>query len=377
MIVLPITMHDSDFELIIFGPGYGEAILIHLGNDEWIVVDSCLNPVTKRPAVIEYLENQGINPANIKLIAATHWHDDHIRGLHDIVSICPNAKFVISEALNQKEFIKLVSLYSNPLLIESESGLSEFSNIFKFLHFKNKKPMRAIANRILYQKTSEGLNCTISSLSPSDAAILLSNLQMKDLIPSERSDKRRIPTIKPNNSSIVIWINVNNRCILLGSDLEDSTSDEIGWKAILLSDIISEHKAEVFKVPHHGSGTSDNDEIWNKLLIDQPVAILTPFKNGKIILPMYKDLIRINSKSQNSFLTSPNKIQRSKVHKRYLDIEMSIATKSRTAVNPYFGYIKLKTSMNGQNKWDIEMYGDAVKISDLIKGYAISKKKKI
>ncbi len=33
-------------EVSIFGPGKGEPILVHLGRNEWIIVDSCINART-------------------------------------------------------------------------------------------------------------------------------------------------------------------------------------------------------------------------------------------------------------------------------------------------------------------------------------------
>ena len=92
----------------LFGPGYGEGILIHLGSKEWIVVDSCINPETGNSVALEYFETINVDPNSVKLIVATHWHDDHIRGLCDVVRNCKKAEFVISEALIEDEFINLV-----------------------------------------------------------------------------------------------------------------------------------------------------------------------------------------------------------------------------------------------------------------------------
>ena len=34
---------DEEFELTLFGPGYGESIVMHVGAGEWVIVDSCLD----------------------------------------------------------------------------------------------------------------------------------------------------------------------------------------------------------------------------------------------------------------------------------------------------------------------------------------------
>jgi hypothetical protein len=66
----------DELEISIFGPGYGECIVAHLGDNSWFVVDSCIDVYTKRPAALTYFEKIGVNPSvSVKQIIATHWHD--------------------------------------------------------------------------------------------------------------------------------------------------------------------------------------------------------------------------------------------------------------------------------------------------------------
>ena len=67
-------------EVTLVGPGYGECILLHIGNGGWVIVDSCLD-AESRPAALTYFHDMGLNPSEVvRFIVATHWHDDHIRG---------------------------------------------------------------------------------------------------------------------------------------------------------------------------------------------------------------------------------------------------------------------------------------------------------
>jgi glyoxylase-like metal-dependent hydrolase (beta-lactamase superfamily II) len=73
--------HDQ-FEVSIIGPGRGECVILHLGNNDWCVVDSCLDRNSSQPAAVEYLQSLGGDAlGGVRLVIATHWHDDHIRGL--------------------------------------------------------------------------------------------------------------------------------------------------------------------------------------------------------------------------------------------------------------------------------------------------------
>ena len=77
-------------ELTLFGPGFGECAVLHLGADHWIVVDSCQSSQNSSPIALDYLRSLNKDPALcVGLIVATHWHDDHIRGLNELVQACP------------------------------------------------------------------------------------------------------------------------------------------------------------------------------------------------------------------------------------------------------------------------------------------------
>jgi hypothetical protein len=47
----------DEVEIVIFGPGIGEAIAVHIGYNQWLLVDSCRVGNNKRPAALQYLES--------------------------------------------------------------------------------------------------------------------------------------------------------------------------------------------------------------------------------------------------------------------------------------------------------------------------------
>ncbi len=115
----------GDFEVTVFGPGYGESIVLHVGNGAWIVIDSCLDP-DGRPHALRYLESIGVDPSTtVRLIVATHWHDDHVRGLAQMVETCREAAFCCAAALCRKEFLSLVQAIQGRHLSSVGSGLRD------------------------------------------------------------------------------------------------------------------------------------------------------------------------------------------------------------------------------------------------------------
>jgi glyoxylase-like metal-dependent hydrolase (beta-lactamase superfamily II) len=86
-------------EVSLFGPGYGECIVVHLGFDDWIVVDSCIEPDSGKPIALAYLEAIGVAYSRIALVTASHWDDDHIRGISEVFREATGAQFVCSSAM--------------------------------------------------------------------------------------------------------------------------------------------------------------------------------------------------------------------------------------------------------------------------------------
>ena len=68
-------------EVSSLGPGYGEGVPVHAGEDEWLVAGSCLAE-DGEPAALNCLRKIDLDPSTeVKLVVAPHRHDDHIRGL--------------------------------------------------------------------------------------------------------------------------------------------------------------------------------------------------------------------------------------------------------------------------------------------------------
>ena len=53
----------QEVEVTIFGPGFGEFILVHATHNDWIIFDSCIESATGKPAVLRYLEEIGVDPS--------------------------------------------------------------------------------------------------------------------------------------------------------------------------------------------------------------------------------------------------------------------------------------------------------------------------
>lgn len=299
---------DHEFEVSLFGPGIGESVVAHLGNGKWIVVDSCLAAGGERPIAIEYLECLGVDISqNLELVVASHWHDDHIRGLAQLVKDAPKATFVCSAALLKKEFLTLVAASRNCRLIEHTSGLSEFRTILDHLtDEKGKKsgPDRYADEGKLLHRTEHPHSIEVWSLSPSAQTITDSNLFFAEFLPIEGEPIARVRTPSPNEVSVVILIKSAEVSILLGADLETGANERRGWRAIIRSNVCPESRSGIYKVAHHGSSNADFPEIWTAKLNRTPVAAVAPYNRGVKPLPSVEDVSRMKEAAHSLYCTA-------------------------------------------------------------------------
>jgi beta-lactamase superfamily II metal-dependent hydrolase len=362
------TLPQSDeFEVSVFGPGRGECILVHLGYNEWCMIDSCVGRGRSLPAAVEYLKELGQATLDgVLLVLATHWHDDHIGGIAASLREFTNAQFACSTALGQQQFLTLVQLQAKSL--QGDSGVDEFGEILKILQERKQQglsrakvaPILAIQDRLLLRRNQGGraFPAAITALSPSDGTVKMALSKIASLMPRPDQPQRRITNRPPNEASVVLLIEVGNRRALFGADLEHSGLAGEGWLAILNSSQTTQ-PAQVFKVPHHGSPNADCSDVWQKLLDHDPIAILTPFTSGKG-LPQEEDLARLRSRTPNLYCTSE---VRAKLPKRDDKVvEKKLKNRTRIAVDGKLGQVRLRWSAtNATAVPQIEMFNGAFK----------------
>lgn len=291
-----------------FGPGYGECSVIHLGGNNWIVIDSCLDTETGTPAALQYLVGIGVDPSDVKLVVATHWHDDHIRGMARQLEEFSDAIFCSSPALSNKEFVATITKFESRHGIVAGSGATELNQVLAILAARagRTSPRRATPKREVYKvlgvSSGHGRDVSVVTLSPSDKQFDKFLHQIAEFVPLPFQAKRRAPDQSPNDLSVVVYVDFGDQALLFGGDLEEHNELELGWSAIIALDLPAK-RSIAFKIPHHGSSTAHHLPVWETLLSPQPISLLTPW-NRNSGLPTQSDVMRINELTDAAFITS-------------------------------------------------------------------------
>ena len=350
----------AELELTLLGPGYGESIVLHVGDGFWVLVDSCVDK-DGTPRALRYLESIGVDPAEaVVLIVATHWHDDHIRGIANLVEVCHQATFCCASVLCQKEFLTAIHALEGHQFSVGGSGLREIHDVISRLVQVASKPAVALANRRIFVQGA----CEIWSLSPNDSTFQAFLSSIGSLVPSKGQSKRRIPDLSPNEVAVALWVKVEDLSVLLGSDLEKQS-----WIQILQNRARPSGKASAFKVPHHGSENAHEPGVWKQMLDSKPVAVLTPWHRGGNNLPSQQDVRRILSCTTNAYSTAKidsstqAPVSRSNMVKR--TIRESGVKLRRVAMST--GAVRLRHLLGSRTGWKVETFGPACHLKEFAK----------
>jgi hypothetical protein len=169
------------------------------------------------------LSEIGVVPAEaVDIILASHWHDDHVRGLSKVLAACPQASFWLSSALTKREFGAMVTRFDSRNRIAGGSGVSELYRIYSLLQGRSAK--RAVADRRLHilsgNELAHGCDVEFWALSPSDRQFEKFLFELASMMPNVGETKYRASVPNRNDLCVVLWLSVGHNHILLGSDLE-------------------------------------------------------------------------------------------------------------------------------------------------------------
>ncbi|OXB07364.1 hypothetical protein B0A81_11475 [Flavobacterium plurextorum] len=360
--------NEVEITLIGTGGGYGECILIKLGESDWLIVDSCINPETKEPLPIEYLKSIGVDFTNqVKQVICTHWHDDHIKGMSRILELCPNADFSPTRVNDIPKFLQFIGFDEK---INSQRGFrstEEFSKCLKILNKRTKKNIarRLNADTVIYQGKIDATFFEIYAISPSESVVTNFDKEIGNLIEIVAKKKRTVIHKKPNETSVAILVKFLDQRIILGGDLEVGTDPNEGWLDVLNNVKVIDHiKAQLFKLPHHGSENGYDIRIFEKLIEKNSILKLTPWNHGSK-LPTGEMIDNYTVHSSEIFITSPiisNK--KPKAKQRSKEISKIIQDFNRTLEEVKFteGIITSRFDYINPTGWHTQIYRNAYKI---------------
>ncbi len=303
----------DEYEITVFGAGFGECAVIHVGDGYWIVIDSCLDGSEKRPVpvAVNYLNGIGVKlESQVRLIVATHWHEDHLKGIADLFKLCRSADFALPTPCSATKINEVLARAKSSPSARS-TAVVELAEVF--LEISRRKNLGENCERqychsgsLIPVKGTEKTGLKVLALSPSNEVCARAEEWIVHLC-SQSGHLTFVDVPESNEISLAMWLDLNDGSWVFGADLEDGSSVDEGWKQVVNRFAARLSGAEFIKVPHHGSSGAHNDEFWKKMLKQKPLGFVTSYNKGTNPPPTKEDLKRLYLACEKIYFAGGNK----------------------------------------------------------------------
>ena len=234
-----VDLNNEDFNVLFMYVGQADSTLIKYKN-KTMLIDAGNNEDGKN--VVKFLKDKGIS--KLDYIVGTHYDEDHIGGLDDIIENFDIGKFYLSNG--------------------GELGPNYYN----------------------LEKAAKKKNLAITIPKVGDK-IDFGDVDMEVMSASKFDGKN------DNNASIVIQAKYGSRKYLFMGDLEKQEEAKRKWNEV-----------DVLKAGHHGSNTSSTQEFLNQ--VKPKYVFVSAGKNNKYRLPNVKAMERIEKMGAKIFRTDVN-----------------------------------------------------------------------
>ena len=234
-----VDLNNEDFNVLFMYVGQADSTLIKYKN-KTMLIDAGNNEDGKN--IVKFLKDKGIS--KLDYIVGTHYDEDHIGGLDDIIENFDIGKFYLSNG--------------------GELGPNYYN----------------------LEKAAKKKNLAITIPKVGDK-IDFADVDMEVMAASKFDGKN------DNNASIVIQAKYGSRKYLFMGDLEKQEEAKRKWNEV-----------DVLKAGHHGSNTSSTQEFLNQ--VKPKYVFVSAGKNNKYRLPNVKAMERIEKTGAKIFRTDVN-----------------------------------------------------------------------
>ncbi len=234
-----VDLNNEDFNVLFMYVGQADSTLIKYKN-KTMLIDAGNNEDGKN--IVKFLKDKGIS--KLDYIVGTHYDEDHIGGLDDIIENFDIGKFYLSNG--------------------GELG----PNYYNLEKAAKKKNLTITIPKVGYK-------------------IDFGDVDMEVMAASKFDGKN------DNNASIVIQAKYGSRKYLFMGDLEKQEEAKRKWNEV-----------DVLKAGHHGSNTSTTQEFLNQ--VKPKYVFVSAGKNNKYRLPNVKAMERIEKTGAKIFRTDVN-----------------------------------------------------------------------
>ncbi len=265
----------------VINSGIGESIVIETPRGEWGVVD-CYTPSladsTANPT-IQFLRQCGVKC--LAFVCITHPHEDHYRGLNQLLDAFPLKYFWRFGAFSGRD-LKLILL--SYVLRDAEgdelASATELTKAFGTIRRRLQTgEIEAVVKLNDYKPVypypiGSDPNFEISGIAPSSNDAQAYEEALARCFDATGRLENALPRQRHNDVSVALLLRYGATRVILGGDVEVR-----GWTETLRTVGKENLRVHAVKVSHHGSITGYTPELWTDFAAaGKPVAVVTPYR---------------------------------------------------------------------------------------------------
>lgn len=344
---------ENQLEITLFGPNYGESLVLHIPTIGWGVIDCCKFKIPGKNSPLnlplEYLKGI-LSPKLPKLsfIILTHPHEDHYNGIDELITEYPGGvKRVCWYAGNGIPELKKY------IAINRVAGKDVLPGYVNVLNTIEESPKRGVQLRRLSELTKIA-ETDLSSLIALSPSAYNEKKYIEKLLKSFPIAGKKVAQLKDNDLNIIsvaLFLKCGKFQAVFGSDLQNLDGPNGGWNAIVANHDCPELWANVVKVAHHGSSNGYNEGVWKEhCKKNKPIALIAPF-NRKKYLPEKSVLTLLKQNIDEIYISSGPTLSTklSKYYKKDVVTNIKYRTRNFRIIEPLdkVGFVRLRYLTDG------------------------------
>lgn len=292
--ILPEHLLPDALNIVVFGPGRGEAILVVLPDGRIGVVDGCREPDKDGRGdpvreLLDHLERErsSRNQPGLRLrfVCLTHPHGDHYGGLARLLQAyetrvdevwCP---FKTGDRYAE-QYLDWIRCSQEPTALPDRDDPKGLDRVFAEM----RRPHTDVtpAPQLLHQgmdllrEKVDGTELIIHGVGPSTSDMDDAQDALLKALASLESSGRGSPRFDPNDASGALLIRWGKAQVLLAGDLTRGKDPLRGWQSAM-GRITG--RVQVVNVAHHASVGAHHEALWATM--EPALAIVTPFQRAR------------------------------------------------------------------------------------------------
>ena len=272
----PEHLVPGQLNVVVFGPGHGEAILMVFPDGSVGVIDGCRERGDPMRAILRRMDDKGLEdgqkPLRIRFVCLTHPHDDHYAGLGRLLEAYDGRVEQVWSPFQTgdryaHDYYRYLQLTKAPQYQPDRDNFKGLSRVLRWMRHRHSQtvpvPKVVIRGMPLLDERIGGKRLQIRAVGPTTRDIETAHDKLVESL-AQWTDEGEKPKERydPNQASGALLVQWGAARVLLAGDLTNGNGDpQRGWE---LAQKSIRGPVHVVNVAHHASRGAHHDKLCRR-----------------------------------------------------------------------------------------------------------------